>query len=736
MSQRDVATQSDDTEYYAILNIPRDASDEDVRRAYRALAQVYHPDKHSDPEQKIRAQEAFGKLQEAYEVLSDPNRRQVYDVYGKEGLLAGFEVGTKLDSVEEMKKKWEEFKRKQDEERAEQLSNHRGTYTCRIDLSDVSAMVAAASASPSSGHGGGGGHLGGGVALRPLFRAVAVTNSIDTPVGDNGDVVYIQGQAALRNNAGLGNLIFGYRRVLSQHDTLEGNVVLGLRSALALTSTRQVTPYTTASLTTSYAVGTGVGMQLSTTRHLPFNMQATLGWVVGPPAASALTFSLTKRGTKYIAAGKLELGGVTSLSARLTYHWAPDTHLRAIARLGTSGVDLELGAGRKWGPSTTGYLATVVGLQGVAVKGRLVRGGQTFEVPVVVSHSLADVRLVAAAYLLPPLTVIGLSRFVVRPLVRWQRRRKEQRERQEHCEAIRSSLAKATAELALIEPVARRKARSEAARRPASGLVILDAVYGATAQYLHGEAAAAAADGLDAGMSGSGATSSSSSSSSALTPQRQAIAAASAKLAAAAAAAAAPAAAAATGAEGLPAAASTSPAPASATAASAEARPQRDGTPGASASAAASSTPAAAAPAAPADDSSMPPPPWLSVTAALQYQVADSRLQLHPGVPKKNQMGFADPTPGSSTAVRRLYVAYLHGSLVYEATCDDLDGLALPGAGEVVWDAGRRQGLLALGAAALGCPELLQPPQAAGAGAAPAPGSGGAGSGGAGSTPR
>lgn len=118
MSQRDVATQSDDTEYYAILNIPRDASDEDVRRAYRALAQVYHPDKHSDPEQKIRAQEAFGKLQvwkgdpplsrenqvaqlgaftqpacpvaqEAYEVLSDPNRRQVYDVYGKEGLLAG-----------------------------------------------------------------------------------------------------------------------------------------------------------------------------------------------------------------------------------------------------------------------------------------------------------------------------------------------------------------------------------------------------------------------------------------------------------------------------------------------------------------------------------------------------------------------------------------------------------------------------------------------------------------------
>ncbi|KAG2426320.1 hypothetical protein HXX76_013077 [Chlamydomonas incerta] len=726
MSQRDVATQSDDTEYYAILNIPRDASDEDVRRAYRTLAQVYHPDKHSDPEQKIRAQEAFGKLQEAYEVLSDPNRRQVYDVYGKEGLLAGFEVGTKLDSVEEMKKKWEEFKRKQDEERAEQLSNHRGTYTCRIDLTDVSAMIASAAAAP--GPGGGGGHMGGGMPLRPLFRAVAVTNSIDTPVGDNGDVVYIQGQAALRNGAGLGNLIFGYRRVLSQHDTLEGNVVLGLRSALALTSTRQVTPYTSASLTTSYAVGTGVGMQLSSTRHLPFNMQATLGWVVGPTAASALTFSISKRGAKYIALAKLELGAVTSLSARLTYHWAPDSHLRAIGRLGTSGVDLELGAGRKWGPSTTGYMATVVGMQGVAVKGRLVRGGQTFEVPVVVSHSAADVRLVAAAYLLPPLAVIGLSRFVVRPLVRWQRRRKEAQERHEHCEAIRSSLAKATAELALIEPVARRKARTEAARRPASGLVILDAVYGATDEYLQGAAAAAAAaDGLGGGGGGGGAT-----------PQRQAIAAASAKLASSSAAAAAAAAAAASEAASTAAAASgpaaasaaTAAAPASASAApaaaAAEARPQRDGTPDASSAAASSSAPAA----------DTPPPPWLSVTAALQYQVSDSRLTLHPGVPKKNQMGFADPTPGSTTAVRRLYVAYLYGSLVYETTCDDMEGLALPGAGEVVWDAGRRQGLLALGAAALGCPELLQPPQeGAGAGAAAA-GSGAGAVGSVGSTPR
>lgn len=75
--------------YYAVLNIPKDASTEDVRRAYRNLAQVFHPDKHTNDELRGQAKEAFSKLQEAYEVLADEESRAIYDVYGKQGLLAG-----------------------------------------------------------------------------------------------------------------------------------------------------------------------------------------------------------------------------------------------------------------------------------------------------------------------------------------------------------------------------------------------------------------------------------------------------------------------------------------------------------------------------------------------------------------------------------------------------------------------------------------------------------------------
>jgi DnaJ family protein C protein 11 len=117
--------------YYAVLNVSREASAEDIKRAYKSLAQVFHPDKHLDDELRDNAQEAFSKLQEAYEVLSDPQKRDVYDVYGKEGLSAGLSVGTKLKSTDDLRKEWEAFKAQQQRAREEARAHHRGIYVCR-----------------------------------------------------------------------------------------------------------------------------------------------------------------------------------------------------------------------------------------------------------------------------------------------------------------------------------------------------------------------------------------------------------------------------------------------------------------------------------------------------------------------------------------------------------------------------------------------------------------------------
>ena len=60
-----------DPSYYSVLNVSRDASDDDIKKAFRNLAQTYHPDKHSDPESREEASASFMLLQESYEVCSD-----------------------------------------------------------------------------------------------------------------------------------------------------------------------------------------------------------------------------------------------------------------------------------------------------------------------------------------------------------------------------------------------------------------------------------------------------------------------------------------------------------------------------------------------------------------------------------------------------------------------------------------------------------------------------------------
>jgi len=69
-------------DYYKILGVPRGASDEDVKKAYRKLALKYHPDKNQAPE----AEEKFKEVAEAYEVLSDKKKRETYDRFGEDGL--------------------------------------------------------------------------------------------------------------------------------------------------------------------------------------------------------------------------------------------------------------------------------------------------------------------------------------------------------------------------------------------------------------------------------------------------------------------------------------------------------------------------------------------------------------------------------------------------------------------------------------------------------------------------
>jgi len=73
------------SDFYTLLGVQREASDGDIKKAYRKLAMEFHPDRNAAPE----AEAKFKEITEAYEILRDPQKRAAYDRYGKAGVGAG-----------------------------------------------------------------------------------------------------------------------------------------------------------------------------------------------------------------------------------------------------------------------------------------------------------------------------------------------------------------------------------------------------------------------------------------------------------------------------------------------------------------------------------------------------------------------------------------------------------------------------------------------------------------------
>uniref|UniRef100_A0A7N5ZXP8 J domain-containing protein n=1 Tax=Anabas testudineus TaxID=64144 RepID=A0A7N5ZXP8_ANATE len=164
---------------------------------------LYHPDKHRDPELKRQAETLFNLVHEAYEVLSDPQARAIYDIYGKRGLdVEGWEVVERRRTPAEIREEYERLQREREERRLQQRTNPKGTISVGIDATDLfdryeedyEDMV-------------------GGVPHVEINK-MHISQSIEAPLTSR-DTAILSGSLSTHNGNGGGTINVAFRRVTS-----------------------------------------------------------------------------------------------------------------------------------------------------------------------------------------------------------------------------------------------------------------------------------------------------------------------------------------------------------------------------------------------------------------------------------------------------------------------------------------------------------------------------------------
>lgn len=464
-----MASEEQGSSYYAVLNVSRGASDEEVKRAFRNLAQTYHPDKHSDPELKADASASFTLLQEAYEVLSDPAKRQIYDIYGKEGLASGLEVGTNVNNVDELKQKWAKFKAQEAEHTEASNVAYRGIYVFKFNAENLIRPYDKT------------------VSRTPEMSMVSLSQELHASLTAKTTAV-IGGRVTVQRNLGQGNMMMGLRHAFSHLHSVEATANIGLQSLLSVQSSYQLSKHSAASMAVTYQHGAGLGMQVSTSRQLTARSKGEVTWVVGPPHARGMVLGLTTKFKKVQIAVGAEVGASTILNARVAWKYDKRTTVHASSRLNPldGSFQVDLGGRYRWGRLTSTGLAVAYGSQGVILRGSLVHGEHQFQFPVLLSRD-PDLKTIVLAYLAPPLLCYTLNRFVVRPLWKRHRLKKAIEAKREGAAGQRQAFQRAQGATHLMAPVATRKLRQELAK---GGLVIISAKYGTHAAIEEADAEA------------------------------------------------------------------------------------------------------------------------------------------------------------------------------------------------------------------------------------------------------
>eukprot|EP00871_Galdieria_phlegrea_P002366 jgi/Galph1/312/GphlegSOOS_G5112.1 len=459
---------------YVILNISRNAGEEEIKRAYRKLCQTYHPDKHLSPElkKKVEATERFTLLNEAFEILSDTEKRRIYDEFGIEGLKA---ISQSVVRYEDVKARFQQGRGTggmfQSKDTTFIVQN---TAEVSVDATGIAVILQNDVIEDDQ------------YLISPLTVSQLSLATRATLVLSRKDFLIFQYHIQSRRRMSSHTLTVSARRQFSAHSYGEISYIISsqrsiLEGVFSWKLWRRLSERSTGMIEGSYSpLQDQPLLAVSNTRQLSPNTSAQLTWTAG--FAPGVLFAVQNSNDNQTATGSAKLGMLdTSVGFGFRRQVGDNGHWKARGRWSLRGWELELGIGRDLFASEASWgISLRIGLDGVVLKCKAGRSGHQIQFPLLlIAHPSPGLAIMAS--LVTSSIFALIQRKLISPYQQKMDEARKEKEKSERLERRDREKEEAAVALTLMKTAIERN-REREEHVVGGGLIIIRALYGAASE--------------------------------------------------------------------------------------------------------------------------------------------------------------------------------------------------------------------------------------------------------------
>ncbi|KAG9100156.1 hypothetical protein FS749_016108 [Ceratobasidium sp. UAMH 11750] len=459
--------QSDES-LYALFNLPKDATTEEIHKQYRKVAMSLHPDKVRDESRKAAAAQ-FQEIQRAYDILSDPNKRAIYDMFGEEGLKTKWDVGQKHKTPEELRDEYARLARAARLKDVENLVRSQGELVCAVNAVSLSQSRPWANRLLGVSQG-----------------QLRLKHKFDTIVDDRTRLTFTSRLVSMGGKAG-GNVFGTVKHQFSPRLQLEATTGLLMPRTLVSKATFELDEETTLRAESTVIMANALGdlprLTLTAQRLLDPTLTGVIAFTTPTrtsPSALAVSLSSTNGLQTTVELSPARLQVSAEYSVRIGGRQGVLVTASAGGGLagGSVGMMVEVHGTVKVAEATSVRLGVGAALPGgVSVRIHLNRLGQRIIVPIQLSREF-DVGLALYTAVIPSIGAVLVNEYILKPRRQKQARTRVQKLREERAERLSADRQAAADYIASAREQVERRIEAE---RSVDGLIILEARYGSNA---------------------------------------------------------------------------------------------------------------------------------------------------------------------------------------------------------------------------------------------------------------